>query len=47
MQPHEAFTWELHSKLVNTLSFAQYVKNAKGHGANPAKYDGRFSLGPI
>ena len=47
MQPHEAFTWELHSKLANTLAFAQYVNSAKGHGADPEEYDGRFSPGPV
>ena len=47
MKARETFTWELHSKLANTLAFSEYVRNAKGHGANPEEYHGQHSPGPV
>ena len=41
------FVWELHSKLANTLDFSKYVRNAKEHESDPAKYHQEFSVGLI
>lgn len=40
-------TWDLHSKLANTLAFSKYVRNAREHGSDPSNYHQEFSVGPI
>ena len=43
----EHVTWELHSKLNNTLAFSMYVQRARQQHSNPAKYHSQFSIGAI
>ena len=41
------FTWELYSKLNNTLVFSKYVQCAKQRESDPARYDPHLSIGLI